>query len=72
MVNQALQFARLWRRLAELRTWRPLADAETVRETLQSLGCRVLPTREIEDWMALADAEQGPILSARGVRRATG
>ena len=28
MVNQALQLARLWRRLAELRTWRPLADID--------------------------------------------
>ena len=66
MVNQALQLARLWRRLAEMRTWRPLADIKTVRETLQSLGCRVLPDTEIEDWMALADAEQGPMLIRAG------
>ena len=66
MVNQALQLARLWRRLAEMRTWRPLADIETVRETLQSLGCRVLPDAEIEDWMALVDAEQGPMLIRAG------
>ena len=66
MVNQALQLARLWRRLAEMRTWRPLADTKTVRETLQSLGCRVLPHTEIEDWMALVDAEQGPMLIRAG------
>src|SRR4051794_32174963 len=65
-VNQALQFARRRRRLAEMRTWRPLADTETVRETLQSLGCRVLPAAEIEDWMALVDAEQGPMLIRAG------
>ena len=52
MVNQALQLAWLWRRLAEMRTRRPLADIKTVRETLQSLGCRVLPDTEIKDWMA--------------------
>src|SRR6185312_10371571 len=65
-VNQALQFARLWRRLAEMRTWRPLADTQRVRETLQSLGCRVLPAAEIEDWTALVDAEQGPRLIRAG------
>jgi hypothetical protein len=66
MVNQALQLARLWRRLAEMRTWRPLADTQTVRETLQSLGCRILPDAEIEDWMAFVDAEQGPMLIRAG------
>jgi hypothetical protein len=29
-VQQALQLARHWRRLAELRTWRPLANSEAV------------------------------------------
>src|SRR3954469_22100796 len=66
MVNQALQLARLWRRLAEMRTWRPLTDTQKVRETLQSLGCRVLPDAEIEDWRALVDAEQGPMLIRAG------
>ena len=28
IVNGALSYARLWRRLAEFRTWRPLADVE--------------------------------------------
>ena len=66
MVNQALQLARLWRQLAEMRTWRPLADTETVRETLRSLGCRLLPDTEIEEWMAFVDAEQGPMLIRAG------
>src|SRR3954453_10916744 len=66
LVNQALQLARLWRRLAEMRTWRPLADTQTVRETLQSLGCHMLPDAEIEDWMAFVDAEQGPMLIRAG------
>src|SRR4051794_2248859 len=60
--NQALGLARLWRRLAEMGTWRPLADAGSVREALQSLGCRVLPDAEIADWMALVAEEQGPPL----------
>jgi hypothetical protein len=60
--NQALGLARLWRRLAEMGTWRPLSDAESVRKTLQSLGCRVLPDAEISDWMALVAEEQGPSL----------
>jgi hypothetical protein len=66
MVNQALQLARLWRRLAEMRTWRPLANTQTVRETLQSLGCRVLPDAEIKDWLAFVAAEQGPMLIRAG------
>jgi hypothetical protein len=66
MVNQALQLARLWRRLAEMRTWRPLADTQTVRETLQSLGCHVLPDAEIKDWLAFVAAEQGPMLIRAG------
>ena len=72
MVNQALQLARLWRRTAEMRTWRPLTDIKTVRETLQSLGCHVLPDAEIEDWMAFAMPNRAQCLSGRGVRRAIG
>lgn len=64
--NQALALARLWRRLAEMRTWRPLADAASVRNTLQSLGCRLLPDAEIADWMALVAEEQGPPLIRAG------
>jgi hypothetical protein len=62
LVNQALRLARLWRRLAEMRTWRPLADTDAVRETLQSLGCRVLPDAEIDDWTAIIGGEPGPLL----------
>src|SRR5262249_41935800 len=32
VVHQALRLARMWRRLAEFRTWRPLANAEAVLE----------------------------------------
>ena len=37
-----------------------------VAETLQSLGCHMLPDTEIEDWMALVDAERGPMLIRAG------
>ena len=53
VVNQVLRLARLWRHLAELRTWRPLADAAMLREALRSLGCRVPEEAEIADWLAL-------------------
>jgi hypothetical protein len=66
IVNQAIQLARLWRRLAEIRTWNPLADTQTVRETLQSLGSRVLSVAEIDDWMAFVDVQQGPMLIRAG------
>jgi len=66
LVNQALRLARLWRRLAEMRTWRPLADTEAVRETLQSLGGRVLPDAEIDEWMAFIGIEPGPPLIRAG------
>jgi hypothetical protein len=47
-VSQALQLGRLWRRLGELRTWSPLADPDTLRETLDQLGhCH---GTEIEAW----------------------
>ena len=59
--------AQLWRRLAELRTWRPAADADAVRETLQSLGCRrAPPAADIEDWLATADRAPGPLLIRTG------
>ena len=35
LVNDALRLARLWRRLAELRTWQPLHDDDALREALQ-------------------------------------
>lgn len=67
VVGQALRMAQLWRRLAELRTWRPAADADAVWETLQSLGCRRAPAlAEIEDWLATVDREPGPLLIRAG------
>src|SRR5262249_26312265 len=63
LVNKALQLARLWRRLAELRTWRPLADAEAVRETLQSLGYGRAEEEMIGDWLAgVYGRQRGPDL----------
>jgi hypothetical protein len=65
--NRALNFARMWRRLAKLRTWRPLADTGTVRETLQSLGCGGFEQEAIEDWLAgIYARERGPDLIRAG------
>jgi HTH DNA binding domain len=65
--NRALNLARMWRRLAELRTWRPLADAETVGKTLKSLGFRLAEQDAIEDWLAgIYGREQGPDLIRAG------
>jgi hypothetical protein len=67
VVNQALRLARLWRRLAELRTWRPLADAAILRETLRSLGCRVPDDAETADWLAsVRMLQRGPALIRAG------
>jgi hypothetical protein len=67
-VDQALRLARLWRRLAEFRTWAPLADAGTMREALQSLGCHgSVADAETEDWLASVHGrEQGPGLIRAG------
>lgn len=66
-VDQALRLASLWRRLAELRTWQPLADAAALRETLQFLGCGGATPAEIEDWLALVHLrDQGPALIRAG------
>jgi len=65
--NRALALARMWRRLAELRTWRPLADAGAVQKTLQSLGCRSLEQGVIEDWLGgIYLRERGPDLIRAG------
>jgi hypothetical protein len=62
-VNRALGLARMWRRLAELRSWRPLADAQSVPQTLQSLGCGRPEEGIIEDWLAgTYNRDQGPDL----------
>jgi len=52
-IAAALRFAQLWRRLAELRTWRPLADINAVRETLTSLAWRHRPPEEadMQQWL---------------------
>jgi hypothetical protein len=65
--NRALRLANTWRRLAELRTWRPVADAEAVRNTLQSLGCGRVEDGAIEDWLAgVYDRYRGPDLIRAG------
>jgi len=67
LVNNALQLARLWRRIAELRSWRPLADAGALRETLRSLGCAPFDNAEIADWLGSIHAlERGPVLIRAG------
>jgi HTH DNA binding domain len=65
VVNQALQLARLWRRLAELRSWRPLADAEALCKVLKSLGFKVPEMDEIADWLGTI-LERGPVLIRAG------
>ncbi|MGH7122196.1 MAG: helix-turn-helix domain-containing protein [Acetobacteraceae bacterium] len=67
-VGQALRFARLWRRLAEFRSWAPLADADAMRETLRSLGSGgSVPDAEIENWLAFVHTrEQGAVLIRSG------
>ena len=68
-VSLALRLARLERRLAEFRTWAPLADAAAMRETLQSLGFGAGVTDvEAEQWLASAHSrrEQEPVLIRAG------
>lgn len=66
IANQALRFARLWRRLAEFHTWRPLADAATLRETLQNLGSQMPQKDDIERWLAYVSLLRGPLLIRAG------
>ena len=62
VVNRALRLARLWRRMAELRSWRPLADADAVRKTLKSLGCgRSNRPKSRIGWPAITGANRGRI-----------
>jgi hypothetical protein len=67
-VDTALRLARMWRRLAELRTWAPLADAAAMRETLQSLGYQgAFTDAEAEEWLVSVNmSEQGPALIRSG------
>ena len=66
--DQALRLARLWRRLAEFRTWTPIADASAMRETLQFLGCGKATTdADIEEWLtSMHLRQQGPPLIRAG------
>jgi hypothetical protein len=67
LVNKALQLARLWRRIAELRSWRPLKDTGTLREALRSLGCGAAGDVEIADWLdSIRALERGPVLIRAG------
>jgi hypothetical protein len=67
VVNNALQLARLWRWIGELRSWRPLADTGSLCEALRSLGCRTLDDAEIADWLgSIRDLERGPVLIRAG------
>ncbi|HXA15081.1 MAG TPA: helix-turn-helix domain-containing protein [Opitutaceae bacterium] len=67
IVNNALQLARLWRRIAELRRWRPLADSDSLREALRSLGHAPLENAEIADWFGIIRAlDRGPVLIRAG------
>jgi hypothetical protein len=71
IVNGALRYARLWRRLAEFRTWRPLADADKLRETLKTLDFSRPDDAEIADWLtSIRMLERGPdlILAGRAAR----
>jgi hypothetical protein len=67
-IDVALRLARLWRRLAEHRTWAPLAGAAAMRDTLQSLGyCGAFSDAEAEEWLASAHRrEHGPVLVRAG------
>jgi hypothetical protein len=68
VVGSALRLARLWRRLAEHRTWRPVADAPAVRDTLGSLGWSVtIDDAAIEEWLeSVCRPNRGPALIRAG------
>jgi hypothetical protein len=68
VVGSALRLARLWRRLAEHRTWRPVADAPAVRETLRSLGWSVtVDDAAVEGWLdSVRRRDRGPALIRAG------
>jgi hypothetical protein len=51
-VAEALRLARLWRRLAEQRSWAPLADPASLRALLAQLGCHVPAEDALADWLA--------------------
>lgn len=52
LVEAALRLAKLWRRLAEYKTWSPLADAATLREAMNGMAwSHDLALPDIEDWL---------------------
>jgi hypothetical protein len=67
-VDQALRLARLWRRLAEMRSWKPLADTAAMREMLEALGSHSADAEaEIADWLAAVHLrEDAPALLRAG------
>jgi DNA binding protein with HTH domain len=68
-VHQALSMARYWRRLAEMRSWRPIADAAAMRELLASIGAgQAAGDAEIAEWLADSSFRQGePALIRAGL-----
>lgn len=75
LVNQALRMAQLWPRLAELKTWSPLADAFTLRKTLEGLTWShdvALP--DIEQWIGGVKrrSDAPPLLRAATAARSWG
>jgi hypothetical protein len=72
VVGIALRLARLWRRLAEHRTWRPMADLAAARNTLGALGWPVAADdAAVDEWLAtVGHRYQGPALirAGRGAR----
>jgi muconolactone delta-isomerase len=67
MLKRLGAYARLWRRLAEFRTWRPLADIENLRETLKTLPFSGPEDVEIAEWLAsIRKLERGPDLIQAG------
>ncbi|MCW3476906.1 helix-turn-helix domain-containing protein [Limobrevibacterium gyesilva] len=54
-VALALTVARLWRRLAELRTWQPLESAEALAAALAPLGGAAGSFAALQDLLATAD-----------------
>jgi hypothetical protein len=68
VVGTALRLARLWRRLAEHRTWRPIADTVAVRATLAAFGWPASPDdAAIDDWLEMTDRRDwGPALIRAG------
>jgi hypothetical protein len=68
VVGMALRLARLWRRLAEHRTWRPVADGAAIRATLGSLGWPVTAEdAAIDEWRETTGRRDlGPALIRAG------